>query len=165
VVEQPHRIRRLARHEALRGAEALGIDGAGDDGEALPRHAEPLDHLLREALAADQQRIRMVQHVQHAEPVRLAAGADPVPVAALDGDDGGDADLAGRQQHRPAIRVAILRMQDVEGLLAMLGRMTSTMSCTSRSKSAPPGSAKASSPRDWRPMTVTPGTGGGGPPP
>jgi hypothetical protein len=122
VVEQPHRIGGAAGLPAGGGAEALHLHRAGHDGEAVARHAQALHDLLREALAADQQRVRVVQHAQHGLAVGAAAAPDPMAVAALDGDHGGDAQLARRQQHGPAVRVAVLGVQDVERLLAVLGQ-------------------------------------------
>lgn len=121
MVEQPHRPamgRRQPVGRPLR--EALSVDRAGHDREAGGVRAQALADLVHEGGAADQQGVGVSQHLAHGDPVGLAAGADPVAVAALDRDDAWHPELAGGQQHRPAGRVAVLRVQDVEGVLGVL---------------------------------------------
>ena len=76
---------------------------------------------LGEAAAADDQRAGMAQHRQHRLLVGLAAGADPVAVASLDRDDVGDAETAADFQGGQPAGIAVLGVDEVEGLDRVLG--------------------------------------------
>ena len=103
------------------GGEAFGFHGAGDDGEAGRVGAETIDHFGAEGVATDQDGTGMIEHARHGEAMGFAAAADPVAVAALDGDDVGNAGLAGGEQRGPASGIAVLRVQHVERDAAVFG--------------------------------------------
>jgi hypothetical protein len=84
VVEDRRRVADRTRPPTRPRPEAPGVHGPGNEGEPLQRRAQSLPHLLGEGAATDQDRVGVAEHALHGQPVGGAAGADPMPVAALD---------------------------------------------------------------------------------
>ena len=97
----------------VRPGEPLRVGRSRHEREPLRVDAVPLADLARERRRPDQQRGGVGEHGADEVAVRAAAGADPVPVAALHGHHRGQTGRPRRTEHREPVGVGVLGVQDV----------------------------------------------------